>query len=221
MIARDLINDSYIPLKNSDSGAHALALMDEYRVSHLPVVSNSSFLGMISDTDIFDLNIPDDPLGNHNLALISAYVSENQPIYEVIQTFASLKLTLMPVLDENEKYLGVITLANLVHQLAGITSIDSHGSIIVLEINDKDYSLAQLSQIVEANDAKVLSSYITSHPDSTKLEVTLKISKLDIGSILQTFNRYDYTIKASYSNKDAYSETIKERFDSLMNYLNI
>ena len=221
MIARDLINDSYSPLKTSDSGAQALALMDEYRVSHLPIVNNTSFLGTISDTDIFNLNIPDDPLGNHNLSLNSAFVKENQPIYEVIQLFAELKLTLMPVLDENEDYLGVITLANLVHQLAGITSIDSQGSIIVLEINDKDYSLAELAQIVESNDAKVLSSYITSNPDSTKLEVTLKISKLEISSILQTFNRYDYTVKASYSNQDAYSETIKERFDSLMNYLNI
>jgi len=221
MIARDLINDSLIPLKTSDSGAQALGLMDEYRVSHLPIVNNTSFLGMICDTDIVDQNAFDDPLGNHKLSLSGAYVRENQPIYEVIQTFADLKLTLMPVLDEKDQYLGVITLANLVHHLAGITSIDTQGSIIVLEINDKDYSLAQLSQIVEANDAKVLSSYITSYPDSTKLEVTLKINKLDIGPILQTFSRYDYTIKASYSNKDAYSETLQERFDSLMNYLNI
>ena len=221
MIARDLISDSLNPLKTSDSGAHALSVMDEYRVSHLPIVNNTSFLGMISDTDISNMNTVDDPLGNFALSLSGAYVKEDQPIYDVIQTFANMKLTLIPVLDDKDSYLGVITLANLVHNLAGITSIDTQGSIIILEINDKDYSLAQLSQIVEANEAKVLSSYITSYPDSTKLEVTLKISKLDIGSILQTFKRYDYIIKASYSNKDAYSETIQERFDSLMNYLNI
>ena len=122
MIARDLISDSLIPLKTSDSGAHALSVMDEYRVSHLPIVNNTSFLGMISDTDIFNMNTVDDPLGNFALSLSGAYVKENQPIYDVIQTFANMKLTLIPVLDDKDSYLGVITLANLVHHLAGITS---------------------------------------------------------------------------------------------------
>ncbi|TSA26432.1 MAG: CBS domain-containing protein [Bacteroidetes bacterium] len=221
MIARDLISDSVTPVKTSDSGALVLGLMDEYRVSQLPIVNDKDYLGMICDTDIFNLNAFDDPVGNHNLSLSSAYVKEYQPIYEVIQTFAKLKLTVMPVLDEKNQYLGVITLANLVHHLAGITSIDSQGGIIVLEINDKDYSLAHICQMVEANDAAVLSSYVTSFPDSTKLEVTLKINRLDIGAILQTFDRYGYIVTSSYSNQDAYSDTLQERFDSLMNYLNI
>ncbi len=221
MIARDLITDSLNPLKTSDSGALALGMMDEHRVSHMPIVNNNDFLGVVSDSDIFNMNAFDDPLGNHNLTLNGAYVRESQPIYEVIQTFAKMKLTVMPVVDEKNQYLGTITLANLVHNLAKITSIDTQGGIIVLEINDKDYSLSQICQIVESNDATVLSSYITSFPDSTKLEVTLKINRLDIGSILQTFERYRYNVISSYSNKDAYSEIIQERFDSLMNYLNI
>lgn len=221
MIARDLITDSVTPLNTSDSGALALGMMDEYRVSHLPIVNNQDFLGLISDADIFALNAFDDPIGNHMLTLSGAYVTESQLVYEVIQTFANLKLTVMPVLDEKKQYIGVITLANLVHHIAKITSIDTKGGIIVLEINDKDYSLSQICQIVEANDAAVLSSYITSFPDSTKLEVTLKINRLDIGSILQTFDRYGYQVISSYSNKDAYSETIQQRFDALMNYLNI
>ena len=92
--------------------------------------------------------------------------------------------------------------------------------IIVLEINDKDYLLTEIAQIVESNDAKVLSMYITSHPDSTKFEVTLKINKMDVGSILQTFNRYDYIISASFT-EDTYTDNLQDRFDSLMNYLNI
>ncbi len=221
MLARELITDSINPLNTSDSGALALGMMDEYRLSHLPIVNNKDFLGMISDADIFALNAFDDPIGNHMLTLNGAYVKDSQPVYEVIQTFANMKLTVMPVLDEKNQYLGVITLANLVHHMAKITSIDAQGGIIVLEINDKDYSLSQICQIVESNDATVLSSYITSFPDSTKLEVTLKINRLDIGPILQTFDRYGYLVISSYSNNDTYSETLQERFDALMNYLNI
>ncbi|MCK4408396.1 MAG: CBS domain-containing protein, partial [Bacteroidales bacterium] len=86
--------------------------------------------------------------------------------------------------------------------------------------NNNDYSLTEIAQIVESNGAKVLSLYVTSHPDSTKIEVTLKINKIDILPVLQTFNRYNYIVKASYSEKENLDD-LRERFESLMNYLNI
>ena len=220
MIAKHLITDSVMPLKTSDTGADALTLMDEYRVSHLPIVNNQEFLGLISDDDVYDQNGTDQPVGNHTLSGGESYVFENQHIYDVILLFSSLKLTLIPVLDTNRKYLGSITLGRLVQTLSHIYSIENPGGIIVLEINDKDYLLTEIAQIVESNDAKILSLYITSHPDSTRLEVTLKLNRMDIGPVLQTFFRYKYDIKASFS-EDTYYEGLKERFDSLMNYLNV
>ena len=79
----------------------------------------------------------------------------------------------------------------------------------------------EIAQIVESNDAKILSLYITSFPDSTKLEVTIKVNRMEIGAILQTFDRYNYVIKATWSQEDAYSEGLQDRFDALMNYLSI
>jgi CBS domain-containing protein len=221
MLAGELITEPVVPLKTSDTGSVALSIMDENRVSHLPIVNNQEFLGVIADSDIYNQNTYDEPVGNHKLSLSGAYVKEDQHMYEVIQTFARLKVSLVPVLDAKNNYLGVITLSNLVNHLAQITSIDLQGGIIILEINEKDYSLSEISGIVESNDAKLLSLYITSFPDSTRLEVTLKINRMDIGPILQTFTRYNYTIKASWSNRDSYYEGILERFDSLMNYLNV
>lgn len=221
MIAKELLTEELIPLKTSDSGAIALGLMDEYRVSHLPIVNDRDFLGIISDTDIYNLNSFEDPAGNHALSISGAYIYDYQHLYEVIETFTRLKLTLLPVLDTNGHYLGVITLGNLVYHLNRMISNDNPGGVIILEINDKDYSLTEIAQIIESNDAKVLSLYITSVPDSTKLTVTIKINKIDIAPVLQTFHRYDYSIKASFSDKDSYNEGLQERYDSLMNYLNI
>jgi hypothetical protein len=87
-----------------------------------------------------------------------------------------------------------------------------------LEINQVDYSLAQIAQIVESNNARILSSYIMSSPDSTKLEVTLKINKTELTSIIRTFERYDYVISASFQKSQFYDD-IQERFDSLLNFL--
>ena len=88
-----------------------------------------------------------------------------------------------------------------------------------MEVNQLDYSMAQIGQIVESNDAKILSSTILSDPSSTKLDVTLKINQEDLTSIIRTFERYDYVVKASFQNGVG-TEDLQWRYDVLMNYLN-
>lgn len=220
MLAKDLITDEIPPLKTSDTGLKALQWMEEFKVSHLPIVNHIEFLGLITDADILDLNTPNDPLGNHKLSLIRPFVYADNHIYEVIKIVYTLKLTLVPVLDTDNKYLGVISLPFLVEAFAEMTAVKDPGGIIVLELNTHDYSLNQIAHIVEDNDAKILSSYITSRNDSSMLEITLKINRTDLSAILQTFNRYEYTVKASYHQSE-FGDDMKTRFDSFMNYLNM
>jgi len=104
--------------------------------------------------------------------------------------------------------------------IANTGSIKEHGGIIVLEMAMADYSLAQIGQIVESNDAKILSSFIMSSADSSNIEVTLKINKIELDRIIRTFERYDYIIKATFQ-KGNYENDLQFRFDALMNYLNL
>jgi len=221
MLAKTMISENITPLKTSDSGTVALGMMDEFRVSHLPIVNNMDLLGLISDTDIYNMPSIDDPVGSVALSITGAYVTEGEHIYEVIKSFSEHRVSLLPVVNEKNNYLGVITLLTLAECIARITAVDNPGGIIVLEVNEKDYSLSEISQIVESNDAKVLSLYLRTIPDSVKLEITLKLNRIDIGPVLQTFNRYNYIISASFSDQDVYNEGLQDRFDSLMNYLNI
>jgi acetoin utilization protein AcuB len=220
MIIKELISETIAPLNPSDSAAFALGIMDEFKISHLPIVQNHIFQGLISDTDIYNFNNLDEPVENHNLSLGQAYVTEFQHVYDAIKIFSTLSLSLLPVVTENNQYLGIITQSDLIKHLAGIFAINNPGGVIILEMNEKDYLLTEIAQIVESNDAKMLSLSIASFPDSTKLEVTLKLNRMDIEPILQTFNRYNYSVKASFSENSNY-ESLKERFDSLMNYLNV
>ena len=221
MLAKDLISDVIPALKTSDSGQKALYWMDIFRISHLPIVNNEDFLGLISDKDIYDLNMSEDPIGNHTLSLFSPYVTDNQHVYEVMELASRMMLTVVPVLDQNNRYLGLITLTDLLHYFADMAAIKQPGGILVLEINASDYSLTQIAQIVEGNDAKILSMYISSHSLSTKMEVTLKINRQDLTSIMQTFNRYNYIIRASFMNDDDMDSLYENRYDLFMKYLNI
>jgi CBS domain-containing protein len=195
--------------------------MEIFRVSHLPIVNNQDFLGLISDADIYDMNKPEEPIGNHELTLFKPYVDSEQHIFEVIGLASRLKLSIVPVLDNNNHFKGVITTSDLIRHLAGISSMDQPGGIIVLELVGRDYSLTQIAQIIEGNNVKVLSMYITSPPDSTKLEVTLKLNTGDLVSVIRTFERYNYEVKTWVSNNDSMDKFYSERYDHLMKYLNI
>ncbi len=220
MIARHLISDSIFPLKSSDTGNNALRWMDEYKVSHLPIVNGENYLGLISEQDILDQNDYNEPIGNHNLSLSKSSVTENQHIYEIVELLEKSSLSLIPVVDNHEKYVGVITLQRLLSYFSSSFSVSNPGAVIVLEMSQNDYSLTEIANIVESNNAKVLSCFLGNHSNSALVEVIIKISTTEIEPILQTFARYNYIVKATFSEERDH-EDLKEHYDSLMNYLNI
>jgi len=221
MIAKQIITDAITPLKPADTGSDALMFMDEMKVSHLPVVEGNKFLGLVSETDIYNMKDPDAPLGEQKLPQMNVFVNEYQHFFNVIGVMAANNLTLVPVVDDKVHYIGSIMINNLVKYFSLTGAISSMGSIIVLELNQNDYVLSQISQIVESHDQKILSLYVTSQKDSTKIEVTMKVNSMDIQPLIQTFNRYNYIIKATYSESTEMYEDLRDRYDALMNYLNI
>jgi predicted transcriptional regulator len=220
MIAKNLISEEIPPVKTSDTGLEALNWMTFFKVSHLPIVNNQEFLGLISENDIYDLNNPDEAIGNHKLSLYKAYVLPSQHIYEILEVASRLKLSAIPVIDENNKYLGLIKLTELLHEFAKVSAIEKPGGIIVLEVHVNDYSVSEIAQIIESNDARILSLYITTIPDSVRMEINIKVNVSDLTSIIQTFNRFEYEVKASYLEVDKQDELYNTRYELLMRYLN-
>ncbi len=221
MTAKQIINTSVSPLRVTDTAEQALLAMEDTRLIHLPVVNEGHLWGIISEQDLLASGDGTRQLGQCSLSTGRIYVFDNQHLYDVIRTFSESKLTMIPVLTGTHHYLGLITLASMTGHLMTITAVGEPGGIIILEINEKDYCVSEIAQIVESNNARILSLYITSEPDSTRMDVTLKLSVTDIGPILQTFFRYNYLVKASWSDQDSYSDELKDRYDALMNYLSI
>jgi len=220
MLAKELISDIVTALKTSDSGTEALAWMEVFRVKHLPIVNQRDFLGLISDADIYDLNNAEEAVGSHSLSLEKPYVKEDQHIYEVIEVLSRLELTLVPVLNYDMHYLGVITQEELTQHFAHLSAMQQPGGIIELEMMEHEYSLSEISQIVESNNARILSLYVSSNGEHSKLRVTLKINLTDMTSVLETFNRYNYTIVSAHMNDEDLDDFYQERFDVFLKYLN-
>lgn len=217
--AINIINSSIPTLTANEDPVEALNLMDEYRVAHLPVVDNGKFLGMASETAMMGASnvISEAALGYGNL--IDGSVEPHEHILEVLKSAGELHLTVIPVVDSEKNYHGAITLEDLVEKLSQMQGAQSRGGIIVLEMREKDYSLQQVARIVEENDAKILSTSVNASEDGM-IEVNLKISEPDLNAILQSFDRFGYTIKGSYQEPE-YTEDLRKRYEELMRYLNI
>lgn len=220
MYAHHLISDAIPPVRTSDTVLKVTERMTEFRLTHLPIVNDKQFLGMISEEDLIETSDPEFPIGGLNLSLHNPFVYAEQHIYDVIRLFYEQKLTVVPVLDTQNNYRGLISINTMMEHIATITSVKEPGGIIVLEIDNRNNSLSHISQIVESDNAQILSSYLKSFPDSTRIEITLKLNRTDISSILASFARYDYTVKATFNDAKA-DQGSSDRYDQLMNYLDI
>jgi len=220
MLAIELISDSIPPVHTSDSIQKVLERMQEFRIRHLPIVNEEQFLGLVSDSDLIGETDYQVSIGSLALSLVNPYVLEDQHIYDVMRLFSEQQLSIVPVLDAKKNYRGLVSINTLTEYFARLTAVSDPGAIIVLEISNKNNSLAHMAQIVESDNAQILSSYVRTFPDSTRMEVTLKVNKVDISAIVATFMRYEYEVKATFNHIDD-NDNSKDRYDSLMNYLNL
>jgi CBS domain-containing protein len=220
MLAKTILTTEITPLRMSDTGLTALSQMDEYKVNHLPVVTDAGLVGLLSESDIMQLQDTEEAFEKLQLAFSQVFVEEERHILDVFRIVAAHNLSLLPVVNAKNQYVGCITLQKLMQSFATIDPIKNAGGIIVLQINLRDYNLVEIAGIAEANDAKIMGLYTYSSDDSMKLEVTLKMNSLDISAILLTFSRYNYLIKASFGQSDL-DNLLRDRYEALMSYLNI
>jgi acetoin utilization protein AcuB len=219
MLAIELAAEIIPPVTTTDTIQKAIDRMVEFRVRHLPVVNDQQFIGLLAENDIHEPN-HGLPISSLPVLHVNTFVYEEQHVYDVVRMFYEHKLTMVPVLDPSKKYAGAVSLNAMNSYFAEITAVAQPGGIIVLEISNKENSMARLAQIVESDNAQILSSYVRPFPESTKLEVTLKLNKPDISSINAAFLRYGYDVKATFNHNDGDDDSLN-RYESFMNYLNM
>ena len=221
MLAEKLISDSLTSVSSTEIGKKALISMDVYRVSHIPVVNGSKYLGLVSDKLIYDLNLLEETLETQLDKLNTSHIHKTQHIFEVAIMMYKLKLSVLPVLDTDHYYLGSITLYDLARRFAKLFSLEEIGGVIILEMNVNNYSLSEISRIVESNDIKILSSFMDRKPGTNVLDVILKLDNDELSSLVQAFMRYDYNVKAVYLDQSEIGDLYKDRFDQFMKFMNI
>ena len=219
MIAKDIISKNVTPIKIGDAAQKALQLMSEQMVKHLPVLEKGKLVGVLSEETLLNCDAGE-KIATLPMNFAGKYVYCKDHIFEILKHMAEHNMSVMPVVKDDMMYFGIVTQDGIIKNFAHAESITEPGSIIVLETTKRNYSLAEISRIVENEGFSVIGLLITNSDNVELIDVAIKINTTNISAILAAFERYQYTIKVTYEEND-YTDRIKDRFDSLMSYLNV
>ncbi|HTJ48803.1 MAG TPA: CBS domain-containing protein [Cyclobacteriaceae bacterium] len=221
MIAEDLVNHMIPPLKETDDAHKAIVWMEEFRCNYMPVVDDGKLMGFLSEEIILEANDIEKRVKDFDLAGVNCYVHLDTHFYDILKVATDNKLPMVAVLNEDESYCGVITVQDTLTSFAQTAAVQLPGGILVLSMNHIDYSLAEISRLIEENHAKILSSILKEDPlDNGKIRLTLKINQLDLSRIVATLERFGYRVIGRYQESRPVGDE-KERIDMLLRYLDI
>ena len=220
MFVRDLLKNEIPHLLLSDSISTAIYFFDQHKLKQIPVLGPEGFVGLIDEDSLLDA--PEtDTIETHKKHLAQTSIREEQNLFNALNYFSIEKLSILPVIDQENRYLGCIHELDLLVKCCDWLNLKQPGGIIHLEVKNVDYSLSQISQIVEGSGAKILTCLCLPHSSNLKmLEILIKINSEELSGVIQTFERYEYSILASFQKKIQSTE-LNDRFDSLIRYLNI
>ena len=218
MLTRELISNSIPYLHKGDKVYQALQLMNDYHVAHLPVVEEEKYLGIISEEQLLHSD-DENMLEQLPISDGGTSVQANDHFLKAIQVAVQNKLSVVPVIEDNH-ILGIVTYVDLLKNASNFMSLNDPGALIVLEMESKAYSFAEINKIIESNDAQITQLNTYADPETGIMQVTIRINKLEVSDIISSFQRYEYNVKY-YFGEEMYENELCTNYDNLMHFLNI
>lgn len=203
----------------TDKISKVKSLFNQTVFTHVPVIEERKLLGLISKNEIDALEDEQQKLKEVQYLFESFFVFEEVNWFDLLKNFAINETNILPVLNKQKIYIGYYELTDILHFFNNTPFLKQDGTILVVSKRKDDYSLSQVAQIVEQNNAKLYGAFVSKIKNDT-VEVTIKLSTIHINEILQTFRRYNYDIVFSLE-EDEYLNDLKERSEYLQKYLNI
>lgn len=221
MLAAELIDPMLPALKTTDTVGEALEWMHEHRIGQMVLVDQTEYKGLLSEDLLMDIPDEDRSLSDVMRLFEQVYAYENQHDLELLSLALEHRLDVIAVLNEGREFIGAVSVSEVLKNFARELGISEPGAILILNINERDYSMAEISRLVESNNTKIIGSYFSSAaygmPDRSRL--TLKLNRRDIGPVVSTLERFGYDVDSAFANTPIESID-QERLDMLLRYIN-
>jgi acetoin utilization protein AcuB len=220
MLTRELLSQTIPSLRLHDKVYQALLWMNENHVSHLPVVEEGKYIGLISEEDLLQAENDNLPVSSLQHSFVNISVKEDEHFLKAVQTAAGSGLSVVPVVSEENELVGTVAYNDLLKFSSNFMSLSEPGGLIVLEMDSNQYSFNEISKLVETNDAQITQLNTSVDTETGLMQVTLRINKPEVSDIVATFQRYEYNVKYFFG-EELYTNELKSNYDNLMNYLKI
>lgn len=220
MLTVELLNNNIPRLQLQDTVSKALQLINDFRLTHLPVIADNKLLGLISEEDLLDAEDDRVPVELLQEQFLKFSVKDNVHFLNAVNVSIQFETTVIPVVTEAELYAGAITIPDLLRTLGNFSGANEIGGIIVIEMERSQFAISEISRIVESHDCTIFHMNTTVHAETGLLTVTLHLNKKEISSIVATFERYEYDVIYYYGN-EKFENDIHSNYRHLMNYLEI
>ena len=204
--------------KIDDSMKDVIQFFEATTYSHVAVVEDGRYLGVLSENDLENLKV-NSKIEEYRYNLDNFSTKKDANWLDVLEGFARNEANLLPVIGEDEKVEGYYDLTDVVGVFIDTPFFTDPGNIIIIAKGIKDYSFSEISQIVESNNAKFIGGFITDMRNDV-VQITIKISTSNFSDVVQTFRRYNYNVIFGNSD-DKFLEDLKGRSDYLDKYLNV
>ncbi|HBW80846.1 MAG TPA: CBS domain-containing protein [Sphingobacterium sp.] len=186
----------------------------------LVVLNGDDYIGLVNETILLDAEDEEAPLSSIKINTAPIQLKFNQHPYDALVMITVYNSTIIPILDQDNKYIGVSTQLDILKAISSIQSQNESGAIIVLATGLHDFSLSQIAHLVESDNCRILNCATKINLESDNIEVTLKVDKSNINALLNSFLRHNYLILETHNTIAAFDDTA-DRYQQLMNYINI
>jgi predicted transcriptional regulator len=217
MNTNDYILKDINALRLNDSVKSAQNLFKNFPMTHFPIVENDKLLGSFAEDDAQTIENKEDVLESYSYLFSSFFAEEKTTVLELIKIFADNNATIIPVLNADKNYIGYYELTDVIEIFSASPFMHEESETLIVEKLENDYSMSEVTQIVETNGGKILGIYISEKQDDF-VQITLKVISNEINEIMHTFRRYNYEIISTHEN-DIYLEDLKNRSEYLQKYL--
>lgn len=207
-------------LETVDTLDKAMGFMDEFKLSHYPVVNDSMFAGLIYEEDVFEIGDWSQTIAQSKVRTPDVSINVSEHFLSVVNKMNISKLSCIAVVDTNNHYLGIITRNKIVKVFGSASIVQDTGSVIEIEMAPNDYYLTEITRIIESTGIKILGTYIRTNTEANKIVLTIKLDRQEVEEVLSALDRFGYSVLASYHLKYE-NDSMQDRYDNLMNLLNL
>ncbi|MDR3007772.1 MAG: CBS domain-containing protein [Sphingobacterium sp.] len=220
MLIGQFLSNADFSIQNADSIQQALEKLQDMLCKELVVLNGDDYIGLINETILLDAEDDEAPISSIKINTAPIQLKFNQHPYDALVMVTVYNSTIIPILDQENKYIGVSTQLDILKAISSIQSQNESGAIIVLAIGLHDFSLSQIAHLVESDNCRILNCATKINLESDNIEVTLKVDKSNINALLNSFLRHNYLILETHNTVAAFDDTA-DRYQQLMNYINI